>query len=86
MRTISVAVSETDYEAFRRVARAQHRSTAQLIREAMAFFRAERLEERMPLEDLPVLAGHRAAGELPARAELYDEVFGDREELERAAI
>ncbi len=79
MRTISVAVSESDYETFRRAARARNRSAAQLIREAMAFFRVEKLKERPRLTDLPVLAGHRPLGEMPSRAELYDEMFSGTE-------
>jgi len=43
MKTISLAVSETDYEAYRRASHAQHRPIAQLIREAMAFYRTEKL-------------------------------------------
>lgn len=83
MRTISVAVSESDYEAFRRAARLRRRSAAQLIREAMAFYLAEKLEERRRLTDLPVLAGHRPLAELPSRAEIYDEIFSDEESPER---
>jgi hypothetical protein len=78
MKTISLSVSTSDYEAFRRAARAQHRPIAQLIREAMAFYRAERLAERSPLTDVPVLAGHRLVGRLPTRDEIYDEVFAGR--------
>lgn len=78
MRTISVSVSEADYDAFRSAAKESRQSIARLIREAMAFYRAERLEKRARLTDLPVLAGHRPLGELPSRSELYDEVF-DRE-------
>lgn len=78
MRTISVAVSESDYDVFRRVAQSQQRSTAQLIREALSFYRRERLEKRMPLRELAVLPGHRPLGELPDRAGIYDEQWGDR--------
>ena len=76
MKTISVGVAEDDYEAFREAAKAQSRSIAQLIREAMFLFRAEHLEGQTPLRELPVLAGHKSVGALPSRAELYDEVFG----------
>jgi hypothetical protein len=75
MKTISLAVSESDYEAFRRAAQEENRPVAQLIREAMAFYRKERLEAKTPLTDLPLLVGHRLIQELPARDELYDEVF-----------
>lgn len=83
MKTISVAVSESDYEEFRRAAGAQKRPIAQLIREAMAEYRAERLERRRPLHDLPVLAGHRPVDRLPTKEEIYDEVAELRESSRR---
>ena len=75
MKTISLSVSEDDYETFRDAARDSARSIAQLIREAMAFYREERLRPRTRLEEVPVLPGHRPLGDLPSRAELYDEIF-----------
>ena len=78
MKTISLSVSEEDYEAFRAVADAEGRSIALLIREAMAAYRREVLERRTPLKALPVLVGHKAIADLPTRDELYDEVFGSR--------
>ena len=77
MKTISVAVSKDDYEAFRWAARAQGRPIAQLIREAMAEYRTRQIPDRSPLTDLPVLPGHRPTGPLPSRADLYDEVFAE---------
>jgi hypothetical protein len=76
MKTISVSVSRDDYEAFRRGARRSKRPIAQLIREAMALYRRERLEEKSRLSELPVLVGHRPLLGLPPRAELYEEIFG----------
>jgi hypothetical protein len=78
MKTISVAVSESDYTTFQRAAREQDRAAAELIREAMALYREVKLEARAPLTDLPALAGHRQIAGLPSRSELYDESF-DRE-------
>ena len=78
MKTISVSVSEVDYEAFRVAARRRERPIAELIREAMALYRAEKLTPRTRCEDLVVLTGHRPVHELPTREELYDEVFGSR--------
>ena len=43
----------------------------------MALYRREHLERRLPLRDVPTLAGHRPVAELPARGALYDEVFRD---------
>jgi hypothetical protein len=80
MKTISIAVSESDYEAFRQASQAQQRPIAQLIREAMAWYREEKLQERTPLTELPVLTGHRPIHDLPSRGELYDDIFGDRRE------
>lgn len=78
MKTISVAVSESDYDAFRQAARQRDRSIAQLIRDAMARYRETELEPRSPLRSVPVLPGHRPVGALPSRSELYDEIFEPR--------
>ena len=77
MKPISLTVDAREYEEFRRLAASRRRSVAQLIREAMAEY-LSRLEQRTPLRDLPVLAGHRPTGALPARADLYDEVFASK--------
>lgn len=77
MKTISVSVSKEDYEAFRRGSRRSKRPIAQLIREAMALYRSERLEDKSRLVELPVLVGHRPLLTLPGRAELYEEIYGD---------
>jgi len=78
MKTISVSVSKADYEAFRRGSKRLQRSIAQLIREAMALYREERLEQKSRLSELPVLVGHRPIAPLPTRSELYEEVFERR--------
>ena len=78
MKTVSISVSEADYEAFREAARKRDRSIAQLVREAMAFYREERLHPRTRLQEVPVLPGHRPLGELPSRGELYEEIFRER--------
>jgi hypothetical protein len=77
MKVISLSVSKEDYEAFRRGSRRLKRPIAQLIREAMAVYRRERLEEKNRLVELPVLVGHRPLSALPGRAEIYEEVFGE---------
>lgn len=77
MKTISVSVSIEDYEAFRQAARAQRRPIAQLIREAMAFYRARRLAQRDRLEELPLVVGHKPQVPLPTRHETYEEIFAE---------
>jgi len=76
MKSISLSVIESDYEAFRRAAEDSGRSIAQLIREAMALYREERIDRGTPLREVPVLAGHRLKRPLPSRVELYDEMYG----------
>ncbi len=78
MKTISLAVSELDYEAFRQAAAREDRPIAQLIREAMALYRAERIAERTTLTEFPVLVGHRPVAELPSRSEVWDEISAGR--------
>jgi hypothetical protein len=85
MKTISLAVSEADYERFREAAKAENRPIAQLIREAMALYREQKLEAASPLTSLPVLAGHRPVQALPTRDEVYDEVFAEGVFAERDA-
>jgi ribbon-helix-helix CopG family protein len=81
--TISFSVSDDDYEAFRAASRDSARSIAELIREAMTFYRQEKLQPRTPLLELVVLPGHQPIGCLPSRAELQDEIFaGDGERRE----
>ena len=75
MKTISVSVLSEDYEAFRRSARRRKLPIAHLIREAMALYRVEKLEEKPRLTELPVLIGHRPLSALPGRNEVYDEIF-----------
>jgi hypothetical protein len=75
MKTLSVPVPESDYEALRRAAAAKNRSFDDLVREAIALYRAERLKDREPLTDLPVLAGHRLIRELPSRTEVWEEIL-----------
>jgi hypothetical protein len=68
MRTISVAVSEKNYELFRQLAKTEERSIASLIRDAMAQY----LREESPGGD----AGEVVRGLLPGpgRYRIYAEV------------
>lgn len=75
MKTISVAILEHDYEAFRRAAKTEGRPIAQLIREAMALYRHERLDISSRLTELPVLPGPRPLRGVPDRTEIYDEMY-----------
>jgi len=50
---------------------------ARLLRDAITLVQREKSEIKAPLRDLPVLSGHRPLGELPQRADLYEEMFSD---------
>jgi len=78
MRTISLSVSESEYEAFRRAAAEGGRPIAQMIREAMAEYHAGRFPDRTPLRRLIVLPGHRPVSPLPTRFDVYDDIFSAR--------
>ena len=80
MKTISLSVSESDYEAFQNASRQKRQSVAHLIRDAMAIYRQERLESRSPLTEVPALPGHRPVGVLPSREEVWDEIVAKRQE------
>lgn len=74
MKTISISVSESDYEAFRVYAARHDRSIAELVREAMALYRKEKLTPTERLERIPVVHGMKPLGPLPTREEIYDEI------------
>ena len=75
MKTISISVLEKEYEAYRQAAKYRNRPIAQLIREAMVYYRKERLSQRDRLMELPLLVGHAPTSELPSREKIYDEIF-----------
>jgi hypothetical protein len=76
MRTLRLTVTDSEYEAVQRAAEVAHRSIEQLLREAIAAFHRES-QAKAPLRKLPSLSGHRPLGELPSRADLYEEMFSD---------
>ena len=78
MKTISVSVSEDDYEVFRAAATGQGRPIAQLIRDAMAFYRQVKLEPRTRLDHLTIFHGRGPIGDLPSRAEIWEEIIDAR--------
>lgn len=75
IKTVSVAISESEYEAYRQAASERDQPVDELLQEAVTHYRVERLEGRERLEDLPVFGGHQLIGEIPTRVEIYDEMF-----------
>jgi len=78
MKTISVSVSKSVYEDFRRGAREKDRSIAQLIREAMKLYRDLHLSKKEPLRNIETFPECKLVGKLPTREELWDEMTEER--------
>jgi hypothetical protein len=84
MRALRVTVSDSEYDALERAAAAQSRSLEELIRDALAAVRSGFGSARKPLRDLPLLPGHRPLTELPAREDLYEEMFSAENPVSRS--
>ncbi|MBJ7353443.1 MAG: CopG family transcriptional regulator [Thermoleophilaceae bacterium] len=72
MRTISLAVSEKNYELFRELAQAEDRSIASLIRDAMADYIARTGTQPAPAEPGTTVVQQLLPG--PGRYRIYAEV------------
>ena len=80
MRTLQVTVSDSEYDALRKVADAQDRSVEEVIQDTLASFQRETaVATRTPLRDLPLFPGHRPVADLPSRAEIYEEIFSEKD-------
>lgn len=80
MKTFSVSIPESEFEAYRQAASERNRPVDELLQEAVRLYRVERLEGRDRLEDLPVFRGHQLIGKLPTRSEIYDEMFSEKDD------
>ncbi len=75
MKTLRVVVSDSEFQALRKVAVARDRSVEDLIRETMTSIQRGVIETGKTLRDLPLLLGHRPVADLPSRSDLYEDVF-----------
>ena len=73
MKTISVNVSEPVYKDFLEYARRTDRTAAELIREAMELFRAQRIAARSSIKTL----GPLDVGEVIAPLDAEDDLLGE---------
>ena len=76
MKTITINVSETAYEDFRRASRSLGRSTSELIREAMETYRRERLRPPTDLRAFRPRSLGRVLKPLDHGDDLLDEMLG----------
>jgi hypothetical protein len=76
MKTITINVSETTYEVFRRASRSLGRSTSELIREAMETYRRERLRPPSDLRSFRPRSLGRVLKPLERGDDLLDEMLG----------
>lgn len=75
MKTITINVSETAYEDFRRASRSLGRSTSELIREAMETYRRERLRPPTDLRAFRPRSLGRVLEPLDRGDDLLDEML-----------
>ena len=73
MKTITINVSEPVYRDFREYARRQDRPTSELIREAMALYRDQRIRPSGSLRDLRPLS----LGEVLRPVSADDDLLGE---------
>jgi hypothetical protein len=81
MKTITVHVSEPVYREFQRFAKQTDRKTAELIREAMELYRAQRIRPKKLhslLDHTPVDLG-KPLKPSRSRADLLENFFDDRD-------
>ncbi len=75
MKTITINVSETVYEDFRRASRSQGRPASELIREAMEIYRQERLRAPSRLEGFRPRSAGRVLRPLAREDDLLSEML-----------
>jgi len=81
MKTITVHVSEPIYREYQEFAKRTDRKTAELIREAMELYRAQRIRQRQThslLEHEPADMG-KPLKPSRSRADLLEDFFDDRD-------
>ena len=75
MKTISVNVSEPVYQDFLEHARRTDRTAAELIREAMELFRAQRIAARTSIKTLGPLDLGKVVAPLDSEDDLLEEML-----------
>lgn len=76
MKTLSVKLPDAEYKALERAALEKERSLAQLVREVLRAYQDRSREKSEPrLTDLPLFEGRHPIGDLPSRAELYEDMW-----------
>jgi len=76
MKTITINVSPSVYEDFRRASKAQGRPTAELIREAMETYRRQHLHPRTDLRSFRPRSVGRVKKALTRKDDLLSEMLG----------
>jgi predicted CopG family antitoxin len=79
MKTITINVSEPVYAEFREASKAMGRPTSELIREAMEYYRKERLRPRRSLSDFRPRSAGKVLKYLDGRDDLLEEMSGSEQ-------
>jgi hypothetical protein len=77
MKTITIKVSETDYRAFQQHAKRHDRTASELIREAMAQYRTEKITAQRSLLDAAPLSLGQMLMPLDEGDDLLEEMLDD---------
>jgi hypothetical protein len=75
MKTITINVSEPVYAEFQQASKAMGRPTSELIREAMEYYRNERLYPRRSMKDFRPRSVGKVLKPLDSQDDLLNEMF-----------
>ncbi len=75
MKAITINVSEPVYRTFQKYAQAQDRTTSEVIREAMEFYKNEKIEKKTSIRNLQPLSLGRIVKPVTGREDYLDEML-----------
>ncbi len=75
MKQITINVSEPVYRIFQEYANANDRTTSEIIREAMEFYRSEEIEKKTSIKKLEPFSVGAILKPLEGREDIFEEMF-----------
>lgn len=78
MKTITINVSEPVYRDFQEISKLQDRSTSEIIREAMEFYRQQKLRVSRSMHDMQPFSVGSVLQPLQSTEDLLEEMLHDR--------
>lgn len=77
MKQITINVSEPVYRIFQEYAHEKDRTTSEIIREAMEFYKSEKIEKKASIRDLEPLSVGKILKPLEGREGIVEEMFNE---------